>query len=730
MSIDLTPTQLAIIERPHSGSLFLEGPAGSGKTTAGVERLLSLMAAGVRGESILVLLPHRNLAFPYSDALSDPGVIAGGRPSVLTIGGLSQYLIELFWPLIARQVGFAHPNDPPVFLNLESSQYFMARVVRPLLEKGQFETVALDRNRLYSQIIDNLNKAALVGFPYTEIGERLQKAWVGETSQLRLYADTQEAASLFREYCLAHNLLDFSLRVEIFFQHLWPERFCRSFLRNAYHHLIYDNVEEDAPMVHEMVRTWLPGLESALLIYDWDAGYRIFLGADPHSAYQLKGVCDEGVLFEHSFVISSQMITFITGLDKAIHRSKTGNVGRFTSPPGIQTPKAEPGRNSLGEDLEFVLTFKAHRFHPEMLDWIAGQVETLVENEGASPGDIAILSPFMSAAQRFSLSERLNRKGIPTRSHRPSRALREEPAVHCLLTLTKLAHPDWRLAPSRFDVAYALVQAVAGMDLIRAQLLAEIVFRIKEGRPQLSSFDQIKPEMQKRLTYHLGGRFEALRLWLEDYSLHPIDELDYFLSRLFGEMLSQPGFGFHQDLDAGQAAANLIDSARHFRQVVNETSGGEESSSEDAFHYGKEYIQLVQEGVVSAQYLHAWEAREKDAVFLAPAYTFLMMNRPVDYQFWLDVAGQGWSERLYQPLTHPYVLSRRWPVGSLWTDAEEFASSQEALYRLVVGLARRCRGKIFLGLSEVGERGNEHKGHFLNILQRILSNHPVNIIAD
>ncbi len=730
MPLDLNPAQLAIVEHPPSGSLFLEGPAGSGKTTAGIERLLWLMANGVRGESILVLLPQRNLALPYYENLSDPGVIAGGRPRVLTIGGLSQYLIELFWPLVANQVGFAHPNDPPVFLNLESSQYFMARVVRPLLEKGRFETAALDRNRLYSQIVDNLNKAALVGFPHTEIGERLQKAWVGETSQLRLYADTQEAASLFREYCLAHNLLDFSLRVEIFFRHLWPERFCRTFLRKSFHHLIYDNVEEDAPVVHEMVGTWLPDLESALLIYDWDAGYRIFLGADPHSAYQLKEVCTEGVRFDRSFITSPQMLTFIIGLEKAAHRPNERNGNRFASPPG-SSPTATGKNGSLhGEDLESVLIFKAHRFHPEMLDWVAAQVKNLIEYEGAQPGDIAILSPYMSAALRFSLSERLNRLGIPTRSHRPSRALREEPAIRCLLTLTMIAHPEWRLAPTRFDVAYALVQAIDGMDLIRAQLLTEIVYRVKSDRPQLSSFDQIKLEVQGRLTYQLGARFEMLRLWLEDYSLHPFNELDYFLSRLFGEVLSQPGFGFHRDLDAGRAAANLIDSARRFRYVVSELSSLEDSSTEESNHYGKEYIQLVQEGVVAAQYLPAWEASSEGAVFLAPAYTFLMKNQPVDYQFWLDISGQGWSERLYQPLTHPYVLSRRWPAGSLWTDAEEFASSQESLYRLVLGLARRCRRKIFLGLSELGESGNEHKGRFLNILQKILSDHPANIIPE
>ncbi len=80
---------------------------------------------------------------------------------------------------------------------------------------------------------------------------------------------------------------------------------------------------------------------------------------------------------------------------------------------------------------------------------------------------------------------------------------------------------------------------------------------------------------------------------------------------------------------------------------------------------------MVQAGVIAAQYLGGWRLEAEAAVLLAPAYTFLMANRPVEVQFWLDVGSRGWAERLYQPLTHPYVLSRAWQPGRLWTDADE-----------------------------------------------------------
>jgi len=133
---------------------------------------------------------------------------------------------------------------------------------------------------------------------------------------------------------------------------------------------------------------------------------------------------------------------------------------------------------------------------------------------------------------------------------------------------------------------------------------------------------------------------------------------------------------------------------------------------------------MVQDGVVAAQYIRSWQLQPQDAVLLSPAYTFLMSNRPVDYQFWLNAGSRGWWERLYQPLTHPYVLSRHWPPNAVWSDADEFETRQDALYRLTLGLIRRCRRKIYLGLSELGEQGYEQQGPLLQAIQRVLRRLP------
>jgi superfamily I DNA/RNA helicase len=274
----LTPAQLELVQAPLAGHTFLEGPAGCGKTTVGVERLVHLLENGVPGESILVFVPQRALGAPYYGALRTPGLVAGGMSDVLTIGGLARRMVELFWPLVAGPAGFVKPDLPPTFLTLETAQYYMAHLVRPLLEQGYFDTVVIERNRLYSQILDNLNKAAMVGFSHTAIGERLKSAWVGELAQLMVYENAQDCANLFRSYCLEHNLLDFSLQIEIFNRLLWPQRWFQAHLAARYRHLIADNLEENPPVAHDLLRKWLADFDSALLIFDNDAGYRFFFG--------------------------------------------------------------------------------------------------------------------------------------------------------------------------------------------------------------------------------------------------------------------------------------------------------------------------------------------------------------------------------------------------------------------------------------------------------------------
>ncbi len=689
----LSLNQQQIIESPLDSKLFVSGPAGTGKTTAGVERMRHLLAQGVAGESILMLTPQRSLQEPYLDLLYSPERRAGGEVTPATIGGLARRMCDLFWPLAGEAAGFANPSQPPVFLTLETAQYYMAHLVRPLLDEGYFESVTIDRNRLYSQIIDNLNKAAVIGFPYTDIGSKLDLSYFGDPAQRRVYQDAQDCANRFRQYCLDHNLLDFSLQLEVFAETLWKQNIVKDYLTRNYRHLIYDNVEEDGPRAHDIVGEWIADFQSALLIYDEDAGFRYFLGADTQTGFALRELCDEQIQLQESFVMSEGVAELSEGLVEAISPTFEGKT------------KEERGNESA-------LSIVQARYYPELLDSVVAEINSLISNSLISASQIVILAPYLSDALRFSIAHRLEAQNIPWRSHRPSRSLKDEPASHALITLAALAHPHWNIHPPKFDAAYALMQSIDGLDLVRAQLLTDIVYRQRDLR--LSPFEEIKSDVQERITFSIGNRYSTLRNWIEEYRASNVLPLDHFLRKLFGEVLSQAGFGYHRNFDSVRVAASLVESVKKFRLALDLTG------FENLLGLGREYIQMLNDGVIAASYLEGWQNEDKDAVLVAPAHTFLMMNRPVTIQFWLDAGSSGWYERLAQPLTHPYVLSRGWQEGRQWTDADDVQYSKEAMARLVSGLLHRCRERVYLGISELGESGFEGRGELLRAFQKVL----------
>jgi hypothetical protein len=733
-----------------NNKIFLSGPAGSGKTTLAIDRLRALIDASIDGGSILVIAPQRSLLKPYQQLLRRADLPAGEQIEALTIGGLARRTIDLLWPTIAAQAKFTHPDQPPTFLTLETAQYYMEKVVAPLIsERLYFEGVRVPGQRLYSQLIDNLNKAALVGFDYHQVGRKLIDAWEGPSGQTITFAQVQDCINRFRDYCYANNLLDFSLQVELFVE-LTKSAAFRDRLFKKYRHLMVDNIEEDTPITHDLLRDWIPAADSALIVFDNDAGYRSFLGADPRSAYTLRSVCEHTIELSDSHVMSIELISLEEKINKyllpevdlptrtskkplakvesenspsALNPSQGSEEGITSSNlakglTGDQDRATQPfDRLRAGSSQGSPLAFGGGRFHPQMLDWVAREVNDLINNKNVAPNEIVILAPFLSDSLRFALQDRLDRSAIPTRSLRPSRALNEESITRGLMTLSALAHPDWKIAPPQSDVAQMFVMSIDELDPARAHLIAERLYRSRDGQIELRAFDILKAELQDRIGYEVGAKVERIRGWISDrVKDETVLPLDHFLSKLFGEVLSQDGYGFHRQIDPGRITAQIAESARKFRQTV----------SRDPFaaaidpNIGRDYVRLVAEGIVAATYVESPYAETSNAVLLAPAYTFLLSNESVGYQFWLNAGSPAWWERLYQPLTHPYVLSRSWENGQKWTDEAEQSARQKTLLRLLRGLIRRCRSKIYLAMSTLNEQGFEERGPLLSIVQQVL----------
>lgn len=664
-------------------TLFLRGPASSGKTSAALLRLQTILTTA-KNAPALVLVPQRSLTEPYHQLLRQMNLSEGERVSIQTMSSLVRRMISLFWPVIASYQVFKHPYEAPRFLTLETSQYYMAQIVRPMIDQGRFNNVTLPPFRLYSQIIDNLNKSSLVGFPHTEIGQRLSSAFIGDASRQNVFNDVQDAVNQFRSYCLANNLMDYSLQVALFCQILWPNQTFHKYISNQFAHLIYDNAEEDPPYVHDIIAQWIPVLQSALIIHDDQAGYRSFLGADPLSSLSLQKRCHGSLVTTDNFVSSGALQNL-----RLCFRD---------------TRSCQPSQELIWQTIGFPK--KRLRFFPELLEELTREIEELRSLPGGKDKKIAILAPYVSDSLRFSLTHNLESLGLKVSIQKPSSTLTQDPVIKTLILLSKFSHPTWKKRVIFLDAAVALNHSIVGLDLNRSHL---ILGSFDQMNPYLNTLPE--PAISDRIDSELIEHYRELRDWL--LSTDPAEPFDSFLSRLFGEVLSQPGFCFENNVQAGTSTAVLMESFQKFSLSLDQKMQMDQNLAAQAF------IEAIDSGLISAFYLSDWSSQTDHDVLIAPVMSYLMRNEPVDYQFWLNIGSKGWYERLEQPLTHPIVLSRNWQEAKQWTADDETTYNQANLQRTLSGLLLRCREKVFALTSDYNEAGVEERGQLLTLFQTL-----------
>ena len=679
----------------NQSSLFLEGPAGSGKTSLAIKRIQELIKNGVHADEILLLVPQRSYTLPYEEHLD---ALTWHRLGKATLGGIAQRMVALFWPLVLEKsvYQFDEAKDP-VFLTYEVAQYFMARLVSPLIRQGYFAELKLIRHRLYSQLLDNLNKATVNEIPLDKVQDYLRSDSGTDASRRLLFGDISNTINSYRKFTIEHNLLDFSLYNQVFRELFFESEEVQNYMSRQFQHLIYDNAEEDFPLAHSIVEKWLGAFETSLIISDTDGGYRKFLAANPQSASGLKGACEHHLVLDENVNTPVRLLSLGNALVEAVQQRS------FT----------EEELSEEGEQTFFVFS---DRLHHEMIDRAMNRVIQLVK-AGAKPEEIAIISPFLNDSLYFAISSRLEKAFIPFQAHKPSRTLRDASMTKVLLTLTKLAHPQWEgSGPTHEAMTHMFERVLQPLDLIRATLLSDSVFESAGEGIKLRSFDNIPHQIRDRITFNAGVLYEGLRTWLTDYVSGNELPIDHFLSKLFGELLSQPGYGLWQDEEAGVQVATVVESARKFRQSVSRVL------EPDGIPIGKAYMDMVDEGVISAFYELDW-ASAMEAVMVTPVHTYLLRNKIYPYQVWLDVGSTSWHKRIPQPLTNPYILSKDWEIGRSWTASVEKYFEVERLERIVSGLIRRCSRCIFAYFSELSVSGQEQMGDLLMALSRTKRNY-------
>jgi hypothetical protein len=673
---ELTPIQVKAIDSGQTS--FLLGPAGSGKSTALQQRLVRLIRTGEPAYTMLVLVAepeHRN---PFVEAIHRSALGPFADLKVTTYVSLAQEMVSLFWPLVARPAGFERPYQPPSFLSYDLAQLLMYRFVGPMLAMGAFADLRLRPQQVTSQLLDTLNRAALNGLALEEAIERQTKTWVGEPERLRHLQDALRATTDFRGHCLRNSLLDLSLLVEVFDRQLVHHAEFYRYFSERYRHMIVDNVEEQAPAGQNFIHSLMPATQTTAIAYDAGGGHKRFMAADPLEATKFRRHCHHVYEFEQRFVSPVDMILLANQVENYL----TGS-----------------NKPSTGAERMILCTIQG-RYRREMIDRLVSHLADLVSAGKVATDEIAIITPYLDGALRYTLVKAMSRMGLPYRLLRRRTIPREEPRVRTWLSWLALANPTWDVHPSAYDVAEAMTLSVHGLDPARAALLVERLYQ--PDVPTLLPISELPAPITERVGQEQVELIEELRVWLEGHDSET--PFDVFLHRLFTQLLSQPRF---QPIpDPVGAAINdwLVGSATRVRQSAN--AMGIHTPAEA----GVAFINGINQGLVTANPPDLGEPPDPNGVMISTIYGYLLAGRPVNVQVWLETAATGWWDIPNQPLSNAFVLAQSRASDEPWTADQDFAIRNELLSRIIRGLTSRCSGGIILATSDLDRRGQRQDG--------------------
>lgn len=686
--LNLTSLQREAVDA--GGSIYLFGPAGTGKTIALQRRLLRLLAEGEPAYTILTIVTEPEHRAAYLAAVDE---FAQGPYADLTISRyetLAQGMVELFWPLVARGAGFERPFIPPTFLSYDQAQILMWDIVAPLLAGGSFNNLRLRPQQIVSQLLDTLNRAALNALSLEEAISRQSSTWQGEPERRFQLEDAATAARAFRLRCLANSMLDLSLTVEVFDTQLVRHPEFQRYFRERYRHLIVDNLEEQTPAGQNLVTGLMDGMQTTAVAGDEYGGYKRFLAADPHGAEAMRGRFSRVFSFDDSFVTPTEP----TKVPIERLAAQVEDYLMHTHPP------------AAGAE-ERILQVIGGRYRREMVANLVPALHRLVYEEGIPPREIAIIVPYLDGALRHMLTGALHEAGLPFRQLRRRTSPREEPRVRAWLTWLALAHPGWNVRPTPYDVAEALTLSIHDLDPARAQLVAEKLYRPNE--PELTAAEFLSKAVAGRIGADNLQRVEALRLWLQENTHR--DNIDTFLHRLFTELLTRPQFQPQPDLAGAAVLDWLVRSATRFRKAAPRLGLLTEAD------VGARFIEAVNQGLVTANPPDWGDPPDPNGVVLSTIHAYLLAGEPMRVQVWLETAAQGWWDIPRQPLSNPFVLAQSRSPELPWTVEEEFAVRNELLTRIVRGLTARCRDGVILASSDLDRRGVRQDGPLWRALE-------------
>ncbi|NJL83972.1 MAG: recombinase family protein, partial [Chloroflexaceae bacterium] len=523
--------------------------------------------------------------------------------------------VELFWPLLFERLQLK--AQFPLRLRPETEQALALRLWQPIL--AQSEPTLGNPSRVVRRILDLLQLAGAAALETEQIPLLLAEGWPATSWQAlsrhwltleghdaqdnSVWEAIAQCLGQWRQWCLSRGLLTYGLIYELYWRYLLPDARYQQQLWRRYRAVFADDTDDYPAIAKELLEVLLAGGAFGVFAYNSDGQVRLGLNADPNYLLSLakdapRETCDRSA-----------------GLPAA-------------SETAIQLMSDPSFFATLPRQVQSLQTIS----RAELLRAVAQTIIAAVQGGEVQPGEVAIVAPGLDEIARYALMQMLSAQEIPVFPLNEQRPLISSPLVRALLVLLALVYPDLGRTLDRDGVAEMLVvlsdrgqdlahsseSLSAAIDPVRAGLIADHCFLIDLAFPRLLPVTAFS--RWDRLGHRATSAYSRICTWIEQtravYEAAPFNAI-FCLNDAINTFLTPNSLPY----DQLAALKELMETAQHYWEVERRLQDNE-SSWRSPTEQLEQFIELLQQGTVTANPRPARNFSHKDGVMLATIFQY------------------------------------------------------------------------------------------------------------
>ncbi|MBZ9636274.1 hypothetical protein [Clostridium sp. FP1] len=663
--------------------ILVKGNSASGKTTLAVSKYRNMIEnENIKSSNILCLFMNK-----YQNITWTKDVIFNTASDIRKSSyyGFIRRELSLYWPYVVENCKEIKINIlKPEFASFDATNYAMKSLVEHFRKaKGYFQDITSTSSKIASDLISNINNAALSLVPFDEIGTRLYNSLEVKDFLIKeTYNQLDEVTRYYISKLLCNGIVDYGLSFYLYNNYLLHDSRYTSI--NNIKYIIVDDIDEASPAEQELLFKIINNVDKAYLFYNPKGGLCSYYGANTDYLKSKLNIEYHELTLDNHFCCNDDFINIASVIDSRAH-----------------TPYRS---DKINEDVPVFIDMSP-QLRSEMVQKIILKVEELL-NQGIKPKDIAIICPFNDFIISYELQKKAKELSISVMETSKKDRFIDNEYLHPLIVLAVLCndYKSIRLTKEDYKNFFSFMLR---LDAIRGSLLYPFVAE--------SGLQDLSMEIEGRVGDEAVGKYNELKQWIENYKVNLMDHKSS-LGEFFRNAFSQVLIILPKVKEHIEDYIGLYESCESFINTLDKLEFKGKSSEERFI----EFIRCEGSGFYSMNEIQEILLQDNSIVLTSP-YTYLTSNLNSKVQIWTDINSNMWCPRNAGELSNSYVLKTNWDIDDIYTEKKENNNVYGILMSLVNCLLRKCRGELYIYGSEYSLSGYQQESIFADILIEILS---------